>query len=176
MRTRKEILDYLGIEENEVCEEITADLLRTALSIEKKYEKLLRSPFDIVGYGLDGDYYENRLEDATWKLEELNGIVVYAFIPTKIIDTENDIQYKLGAIDTNGKGYYFNENCDSVVYGSDYWKDELARHKRDKAYEITEYAINGLFLLDEQDLDFWQEQEKVIIDSNINKIIDKWSI
>lgn len=82
MRTQKEIIDYLGLEE----ENNNAELIKTALEIEKKFESQLKS--GLYGYGLSGDLQvHGRLEDPIYELKEIiniNDIVVYE----KILDSE----------------------------------------------------------------------------------------
>lgn len=75
MRTQKEIIDYLGLEEeNDIYEAI-----ETALEIEKKFESQLKS--GLYGYGLSGDLdVHGRLENSIYKLIPVytkNDIVVY---------------------------------------------------------------------------------------------------
>ena len=82
MRTQKEIIDYLGLEE----ENNNAELIKTALEIEKQFESQLKS--GLYGYGLSGDLQvHGRLEDSIYELKEIiniNDIIVYE----KILDSE----------------------------------------------------------------------------------------
>lgn len=86
MRTQKEIIDYLGLEE----ENNNTELIKTALEIEKQFESQLKS--GLYGYGLSGDLQvHGRLEDSIYKLIPVytkNDIVLYE--KTLDIETINE--------------------------------------------------------------------------------------
>ena len=82
MKTRQEIIDYLGLEESY---EYTEELISTANEIESKYEWELKCK--TYGYGLDCDFESMPyvLEDHEYcgglkKIETINGIAVYEIL------------------------------------------------------------------------------------------------
>ena len=117
-KTRDEIIEYLGLEEDfEQLEEI----INIALHIENKYNKQLAN--GNYGYGLSGDLdVVGRLEDSCYELdvvEEIDDIVVY----NKLLEIENEhlgIMYldlseeeRIKLLDSNkeyvGYTYYYEE-------------------------------------------------------------------
>lgn len=85
MRTRQEIIDYLGLEENY---ERIEELIATANEIESKYEWELKQCQ--CGYGLACDFESMPyvLEDHEYceikKVETINGITVYEIINKEV--------------------------------------------------------------------------------------------
>ena len=81
MRTRSEIIDYLGLEESY---ERAEELISTANEIESKYEWELKCKTH--GYGLTCDFESMPyvLEDPEYceikKVETINGITIYEII------------------------------------------------------------------------------------------------
>jgi hypothetical protein len=76
MRTRKEILEYLQLDQYE--EEWVSEIVETAQRIEQEYEEELLE--GSVGYGLYCDFVNTPwiLEDCDIeKIAEVNGIVIY---------------------------------------------------------------------------------------------------
>lgn len=79
MKTRKEILEYLFVSEDD---EIANSVITSSLLIEQKYKEQLKN--HIYGYGLECDFHAKSLalEDSIElkEIENINGVIVYEII------------------------------------------------------------------------------------------------
>ena len=85
MRTRQEIIDYLGLEESY---EHTEELISTANEIESKYEWELKQCTHGYGLACDFESIPHVLEDPEYceikKIETINGITVYEILNKEV--------------------------------------------------------------------------------------------
>lgn len=153
MRIQKEIIDYLGLEE----ENNNAELIKTALEIEKKFESQLKS--GLYGYGLSGNLeVHGRLEDSIYKLIPVytkNDIVLYE--KTLDIETINEtVQFYHYRDLTEELEYYqflASENKKIEILTTEAVKETCKIHEIDfeayktGSYEFEDYEYDE-FLLD----------------------------